>query len=868
MNPFARWLAKRRLDRELADEMAEHLAEKIEQMRAEGHSEEEARARALRQFGNVTLQRESSRAEWGFNAAEQLAQDVRFGFRVLKKTPAFTLTAVLVLALGIGMNTAMFSAIKAVLLTALPYPEPERIVSVMQTDNEGHQLHASMPDFRDWRAQSRTIDSMSVYDYGSATMTGDFRTRNARYAAVGAGFFDVMAMRALIGRTFSAAEQKPGGPPTVLLSYELASAIFGVPAAALQRVVHLNGLAFTVIGIMPPKFDFPDGTQVWLPNDLFADTSSRSAHNYLVLGRLKRGVNIKQAQADMNVVASRLAATYADDKERGIRVTSLYDSLTGGIRPALYILWSAVALVLLIACINISNLQLARAATRHKELGMRAALGAARNRLLRQLFTENLLLAIAGGACGLVLAVIAVRVLRVSAPAGIPRMENLSIEATVLCFTAGLALLAGFLFGMLPSFGSSRTEVNEALKQATGKGSGQAHKRWGRVLVVGQIALAMLLLSSAALLIKSYWKLAHVETGLDTRGVFLTDVTWPASADGDSVDGAFVKRVGSQILMQVGQLPGVESVAFVKGLQFEFAPDGGFEIEGRSLPADPHLAPDADYRLVTSKYFELFRIPILRGRAFTTADARSSTQVAIVNQSFVREFFADSDALGKRIRFFGFDRKPQFLTIVGVVPDVRASFNEPPRSEVYAEYFQHADSRMDADLVIRGPATLQPKIDQIVTSLNRFTAINFERMDRVISSTVARERFETVLLAVFAATALLLAVVGIYGLLSYMVTRRTSELGVRMALGASRGRILQLILSEAGMLVIVGVSLGLLGSLLAARVVQSLLYRIKATDPATLLIAVASFAVAALTAAYLPARRAAQIDPSQAIRAE
>jgi putative ABC transport system permease protein len=482
--------------------------------------------------------------------------------------------------------------------------------------------------------------------------------------------------------------------------------------------------------------------------------------------------------------------------------------------------------------------------------------------------TENLLLAVSGGALGLALAAIAVRILRVSAPAGIPRMEKLSIEPAVLCFTGGLALLAGFLSGMLPSFGSSRTDLNEALKRDIGKGSDQTHKRWGRSLVVGQIALAMLLLSSATLLIKSYWKLAHVETGLDTKQVFLTDVTWPAASDGNSVDGAFVKRAAPEILARIRELPGVESVAFVKGLPFDFAPDGGFEIAGRALPADPHLAPDADYRLVTSEYFKLLRIRVLRGRAFTPEDARSSAQVAIVNQSFAKEFFRDGDPLGQRIRFFGFDRKPQFLTIIGVVPDVRASFNQPPRSEVYAEYLQHADSRMDADLVVRGPATLQPKIDQIVTSVNRFTAVDFESMDHVISSTVSRERFETTLLGVFAATALLLAVVGIYGLFSYIVTTRTSDLGLRMALGASRGSILQMILSEAGILVAVGVSLGVLGSFLAARTLQSLLYQIKATDPSTLVVAVACFAGAALIAAYLPARHATRIDPLQALRTE
>ncbi|HLH03470.1 MAG TPA: ABC transporter permease [Bryobacteraceae bacterium] len=868
MNPLRRLVSKRQLDRDLAAEMAEHLEEKVEQLIAEGHSPEKARTLARKQFGNLTLQQEASRAEWGFNAAEQLWQDTRFALRILRKTPAFTATAILVLALGIGLNTAMFSAIKAVLLTGLPYPEPERIVNLAQSDKEGHLIDASMPDFRDWRAQSATIEYMAVYGSGSVTASGDFRARNVRIANAGSNFFDVIATHALIGRTFSAAEQKPGAPPTIVLGYELAAQLFGTPAAALEKTIHLNGMSFAVIGVMPPKFDFPDGAQLWIPNDLFPDDSDRSAHNYLVLGRLKPGVTVQQAQADMNVVAARLAATYADDKERGIRVTSLYDSLTGGIRPALYILWSAVTLVLLIACVNISNLQLARAAARRKEMGMRAALGAGRGRLLGQLLTENILLAIAGGALGLAIAKIAVKLLRVSAPAGIPRIENLSIDTGVLLFTAALSLLAGFLFGMLPSFDSSRTDVNHALKQTTGKGSDPEHRRWGRVLVAGQIALAMLLLSSAALLIRSYWQLAHVPTGFDTRNVYLTSVTWPMAPGGNSVDAAFVQRVGTQILSQVEQLPGVTGAALVHNMPFGFAPDGGFEIEGRPLPADPHKVPYAYYRMATPDYFKLFGIPILRGRGFTTADDRSNQQVAIANQTFLRTYFPAGDVLGKRIRFLGFDRKPQFMTIVGIIPDLRPSFRSAPGPEVYTDVFQHADALMDANLLIRGPATLQPKIEQIITSLNHVTAVNFETMDHVISSTVSRERFETVLLAVFAASALLLAVVGIYGLLSYMVTRRSSEMGVRIALGASRARIVQLILREAGLLTIAGIALGLLGSLLAARVLQSLLHQIKATDPATLFIAVIAFGLAAFVAAYLPAHRAAQIDPSEALRSE
>lgn len=518
MNPLFRWLHKRRVERDLAAEMAEHLAEKIDQLREEGYGEREAIHLARGQFGNLTLLREDSRAAWGWNIVEHFFQDVRFGGRVLKRTPAFSATAIIVLALGIGMNTAMFSAVKAVLLSALPYPEPERMVQLNQTAENGHLMNVSNLDFRDWRAQNHTIEAMAAYGVDAVTISGDLAARRARMAAVGSGFFRVMATGPAIGRTFSADEQKPGGPPRLVLGYELAQSVFGAAANAIQKTVRINGMLFTVIGVMPPNFDFPQNAQIWLPNDLFPDNTARSAHNYRIVGRLKQGVTVRQAQSDMDIVAARLAKEYVDDQHEGIRVTSLYDSLVGGVRPALLVLLGAVTLVLLIACVNVSNLLLVRAAARRREMAMRGALGAGGRRLIRQLLTESVLLAAAGGLGGLALAEVAVTILRTLAPAGIPRMQNLAIDGGVLSFTAGLSILVGMLFGVLPALESSRVDVNDALRQGAGKGEGHSQKRWSQGLVVGQVALAMVLLSGASLLIKSYWKLAHVETGLASGG--------------------------------------------------------------------------------------------------------------------------------------------------------------------------------------------------------------------------------------------------------------------------------------------------------------------------------------------------------------
>ena len=870
MNPISRWLERRRADRDLAAEMAGHIEETIEQLKEEGLSEEQARIQAGRRFGNVTLQKEKSREAWGWNGLEQLEQDVRFGCRVLAKTPAFTLTAIAVLALGIGMNTAMFSAGKAVLLGAVPYPEPDRLVELWQTNKTGRFINVSWPDFLDWRDQNRSMERLATYDGDEVSLAGDFAPRRLRIGVVSTGFFESMGVQAAMGRTFSREEQKPGGTPTAVLAYDLAQKLFGLPAQSIGKSIRMDGLVFTVIGVLPPGFDFPFRAKAWIPQEFFREPPIRSAHNYHVVGRLKPDKSIRQAQGDMNVIAARLAKSYPDDKDDGIRVVSLYNEVVGPVRPAFLILLCAVTVVLLIACVNISSLQLARATVRAKELGLRAALGAGRPRLIRQLLTEAVLLAMAGGVAGFALAEAGTAVMRHSAPANIPRLETIRVDTGILFFTAALSIGVGLLFGALPAIAGSHADVNEALKQGSGNSTAAPRlRRWGNALVVAQIGLTVVLLTGATLLLKSYWKLAHVDSGLRSSGVFTADLSWP-TADANAADAKQIARLSRGLLEQVGRLPGVQTAALVFPLPVRKAGSmGDFEIEGRPLPADPHQHPNAFYRRATGQYFKAFRIPMLKGRSFDDADDRSEEQVAIVNQRFAAKFFPQGDAVGKRVRFFGMDIRPKFMTIVGIVPDVRAfGLDQPAGAEVFADLMQHTEASLDSTLVVRGPTSEQAAVRQIVASLNRDTPVEFQSMDDVISATIARERFQTSLLSLFAGFALLLAAVGIYGLLSYTVSRRTAELGIRMTLGAGRRTVLMLVLSEGGRLVSAGLALGLACALLLSRTLASLLYGVKTTDPASFATVALVFGAVAMLGCYLPARRASKIDPNVALRYE
>jgi predicted permease len=872
MNAFARWMKRRQTERDLAEEMAEHLREKIAGLIEEGLKEEEARERALRQFGNMTALKERSREAWGWNEAEQTAGDLRFAFRGLGKSPAFTLTAVAVLALGIGLNTAMFSAVKAVLLAQLPYPEPEKVVQLWQTTTSGGDtVRVSGPDYRDWRDQNRSMEHMAAYGRDLATLSGDFQARRIRVSIVSNGFFQTLGVSPVAGRIFTPKESVRGGPALALLSSALARSAFGTENAALGRVVRIDGMAFTVVGVMPDGFDFPDRTQAWIPLEVVAHDSARSAHNFDVIGRLKTGFSIKEAQADLDVVGARLAKAYADDKDRGIRVVSLHDQVVGPVRQPMLMLLAAVGCVLLIACVNIANLQLARGTARAKEMSVRTALGAGRGRLARQLLTESLLLAGTGGAAGILLAEAAISVLQAAVPANIPRIETIKVDAGVLGFTLALSVAAGLLFGVLPAFTASRVNAGDALKEGPGRGtSGPRTRKIGSALVVVEVAMAMVLLVGAGLLLKSYWKLEHVDPGFRDSGVYTADLSWPA-IKGGKIDGELVLSLSRKVLEAVRAAPGLEAAGIVNSLPVrDSGADGWFEIEGVPLPHDPHDNLDAWYRLASPGYFEAMGIRLLEGRWFNQHDQPKGAQIALVNQSFAAKFFPQTDPIGKRIRFLGFDEKPQFMTIVGVVSDVRAlGLARPPDAEVFAHYFQHtADSWLDVTLVIRGPGAGSPRIAQIVQAVNRDTPVELQALKEVISETIARQRFETALLGVFAGLALLLAGIGIYGVLSYTVARRTSEIGIRMALGANRANVLLLILREGCTLAGAGLALGTALALLVTRALSTMLFGVGAADPTAFAEVAAVFAAVALLACYLPARQAVKIDPNVALRNE
>lgn len=811
-----------------------------------------------------------------------LWQDLRFSARMLWKSRAFTLIAIVALALGIGANTAIFSVVNAVLLRPLPFPESERLMMVWE--RRPRQNRDSNPvapaDFIDWQNQNQVFASMAAYS-GSAfnlTETGA-EPEQIVGQMVTPGFFQTLGARAAIGRALSPEADRPGGDRAVVLSHRLWQRRFGGDARVVGRTVTLNDQSFTVVGVMPPDFNYPEtDSELWaasrraVPDIALAGNPDpetlRSLHYLNVIARLKPGVTREQAHAEMETIAARLEQEHpTENNGHTARVVSLHEQLVGDVRPALLILLGAVGLVLLIACANVANLLLARATARAKEMSIRTALGASRARLVRQLLTESTMLAVAGGAVGLLLAVWGLDLLIALSPENIPRLSEINLDKWVLAFTLGVSLLTGLIFGLAPALQASSLDLNSALKEG-GRGTTEAfgRRRMRSALVVFEVALTLVLLIGAGLMIRSFSRLQQVDPGFKADNVLTMELSLPQSRFNESEQQAAI--FFREVVGRIGTLPGVEAVGATWILPMSGSGAGtGFEIEGYT-PA-PNERTNTAFSSISPRYFETMSIPVVRGRAFTETDTAEAQGVAIINDAFARRYFASEDPIGRRIRPRGDEN--DWLTIIGVVGSVRQiGLAEEPRAEMFLSYLQSPVPFMN--VVIRtnaDPMNLIAAVRREVWAVNPNQPVaNVSTMNELVANSVARTRFNTLLLQLFAAVALALAIVGLYGVMAYSVAQRTHEIGLRMALGAQGRDVLKMVVKQGMILVLIGIAIGLAAAFALTRLMATLLYGVSATDPVTFIGIALLLIAAAFVACYIPARRATKIDPMVALRYE
>jgi predicted permease len=802
---------------------------------------------------------------------DTVIQDLRYALRSLARQPWFSVLAIVTLSLGIGANAAIVSVVDAVLLRPLAYPEPDRIVSITTLfQKSGVRGQASGPDFHDWHDTSTSFAAMAYYLAGETSVSVGNNADYANAARVTPEFFDVFGVAPALGRLPRPAEQAAGGPMTVVIGHEFAVRRFGAPASALGATVTYAQFPLTVVGVMPPGFDFPGRTDLWAPTWLFGEATSRSAHNYNVVARLKAGVGIDRAQAEMSGIASRLEREYPNtNAEKGAAVVSLQERLVGGTKETLYLLLAAVALVLLIACANVSNLLLTRATTRSGELGVRAALGASRARLVRQLITESVVLALLSSIGGVLLASWGVRALVALAPAGLPRLTEIRIDTTVLVFALVAAFVSSLLVGVTPALQASRVDLSASLRQGGRGALAGGGARLRSALVVAEIALAVALVVGAGLLIRSFLALGEVDLGYSTERVLVAETAVP-SKDLDSARRAtlFYRTVRPQL----AALPAVLSVAGVRGLpSTPSRSSGGYWIEGGPGPEVQGIrSPQALFTVVTPDYFKTMSVPLQRGRDFSDGDRFDAPSVVIVNEAFVKQSHPGTDPLGSRIRC-GLDTV-QFMTIVGVVGNVRTvDPARPPQPELYMPFEQHPSYATALTLVARtaaDPAAVATSFAEVVRRANPDVPVRTTTMTATLSSSVATPRFRTLLVGTFAALALCLAMAGVYGVIAYTVERRTSEIGLRLALGAAHGDILALVLKQGLVLAVAGIACGCTLAFAVTRLLAGMLFGVTTVDPlvfATVPLLLLGSAVAACAA---PALRASRVDPMIALRME
>jgi putative ABC transport system permease protein len=802
---------------------------------------------------------------------EKLLKDIQYGIRSLLKRPGFTAVATLTLALGIGANSAMFSAVNAVLLRPLPFPESERIVAVEGVNpSQGITLsNLSVPDFADWQTQNQVFEQVAGFVSGGSLLVSNDEIERVRGTGVTADFFPLFKRNAQLGRVLQADDSKKDRNPVVVLSYGLWERRFGADRNAIGRQVRIGGKDTTVVGVMPRDFNYPAQSDLWVPLPLDAVTERRDNRYLSVITRLRPGVTLPQAQAQLDTINQRLAQTYNETNSGwGVRLMTLQDRLVGETRASLLLLLGAVAFVLLIACANVANLLLARATARQKEMAVRAALGASRWRIVRQLLTESLLLSTVGGSIGLLLSLWLTRLLIALSPPNSPRFDEIRPDTRVFLFTLTLAVITGLVFGVAPALQASRINLNERLKEGgRSSGAGSGHNRMRSLMLVSEVALSFVLLVGAGLLIKSFMRLREVSTGFNPANVLSVRISLPGAKYPQGEPRVQMLR---QTVAHISSLPGVRTAGAVLSLPLSgdtFNVGRAYIREGR--PATPEESGNAAYLVTTPDYFRTLEIPLLAGRVYTDQDTEQAPKVVIVNESLARQLWPGESPVGKRITIW---RDEKFAReIVGVVGDTKPSLAEEAGPQMYVPYAQ--DSNWTGmSLVIRtnnDPAGLTSAVRSEIRSLDKGIPVyNVKTMNDVLATSVGPRRTPMLLLSAFAGVALLLALIGIYGVTAYHVTQRTHEIGIRMALGAQMSDVVKLVLKGGMALALIGTGLGLVGAFALTRLMSGLLFGVQPTDKLTFVVVSLCLLATALAACYLPARKATKVDPLVALRYE
>ncbi len=874
-----------KLDQEFDAEVSAHLEMAIEENLRAGMNAEEARRQALIRFGGTQQTKEQHRDTRGIPWLEVFLQDLRFGLRMLRKNSGFAAIAILTLALGIGANTALFSVVNGVLLNPLPYEQPDRLVAIYARSAEIEHSTFSYPNFLDWRRENHSFSALAGFRALDFNLTGMGDAERLPADMVSASFFSLLGVKPIAGRLFTEQEDQVGAEPVALISEGLWRRKFGSSPEAVGKRINLNGTLYTITGVIPASLhfesdDFQSKSEVYVPlgawNDpMFRDRSVEMGTEGV--GRLKPGVTLEQAKSDMSAVASHLAEVYPEvDKNSGISLVALKENVVGDIRPFLVVLLAAVGFVLLIACANVANLLLARSTARTREFAVRSALGASSGRVVRQLLTESILLSLAGGALGLLIAAWGTEAAIKLLPEALPRAADIHLDGRVLLFTLAASVLAGILFGLAPAFKAARAGVQETLKEGGRSGSCARHRTQG-VLVALEMALAMVLLVGAGLMIRSLSNLWRSDPGFAPRNVVGFNLT---SAQPFGASPPAIRAALRQLHDVIGAVPEVRAVSLTVGSSLLTGNSNvPFWLEGEAKPASQSDMKVSLFYVTQPDYLRVMNIPLKRGRFLTDSDNESAPFVAVIDEQFARLHFADKDPIGQRVNFDILNKTAEIVGIVGHVKQYRLDSDATAtiQAQSYFAMPQVPDTLLalfdrGTSVVMRtqqDPLAAMHSISQAVQGMNSQIVISeTETLNDVISDSLAAKRFAMILLGVFAALAMVLSSIGIYGVISYLAGQRTQEIGIRMALGAERGNVLRMVLGQAGKMVLLGISIGVAAAIGLARLMASMLFGVSPWDPLTLVGVVLLLALVSLLACYIPARRATRVDPMIALRYE